>query len=119
MVTDAQRRAHTAHRERLAAQGLRAVTVRLSQKARDRLAELAKAHGSQDKAIEALLLGKPTAGQAPKPSTAKAPTPVPIISPERWAAALGPGPTDVPVKPAVPFAGDLVRKPMQKTRKGK
>lgn len=57
MTTEAQRRAHAAHRERLKAQGVRSVTIRLTPPAWSELERLAKVHGSKDKAVEAMLMG--------------------------------------------------------------
>lgn len=55
MNTEAQRRAHKAYVERLKADGGRAVTLRLSRTAYEMLEALAKMHGSQTAAIEAVL----------------------------------------------------------------
>ena len=55
MRSEAQRLAHRTWAQRLEANGIRAITVRLSQGARDKLAALAKVHGSQSAALEVLL----------------------------------------------------------------
>jgi hypothetical protein len=69
--TPAQLRASIAYRKKLAEAGFRAVTVRVSPAAFERLCALAKVHGSKDKAVEAWLLGDGpapvVAAPAPKP----------------------------------------------------
>jgi hypothetical protein len=54
-MKSSQARAVKKYREKQAANGIVSVTVRLSCKARLRLKALAKAYGSQQKALEALL----------------------------------------------------------------
>lgn len=57
-MTPAQSRAVKRYREKQLAEGVKHVTFALSYKARSRLKLLAKAYGSQQKALEALLSGE-------------------------------------------------------------
>lgn len=57
-MTPAQAAAIKRYREKQAAKGMKPVTFVLSYKARSRLKTLAKAYGSQQKALEALLYGE-------------------------------------------------------------
>lgn len=65
MTSEAQQRAHAELRKRRIKEGLSPVTVWLSKAAKAKLVKLAKAHGSNAAAIEALLL-KPSVPIAPK-----------------------------------------------------
>ena len=56
-MTPAQSRALKRYAEKQEAKGVKVVSIRLSRKARDRLDQLAKAYGSKQSALEALLSG--------------------------------------------------------------
>lgn len=55
--TDAQRRAQAVYEKKLADRGVKAITLRVSERVRNRLRELAKSHGSQSRALENILGG--------------------------------------------------------------
>jgi len=56
-MSDAQKAAIKRYREKRLAMGYKPVTLELSYKARTRLRELAKSHGSQSRALENILGG--------------------------------------------------------------
>lgn len=56
-MTPAQSAALKRYREKMIANGVKQITVALSYKARNRLRELAKSHGSQSRALENILGG--------------------------------------------------------------
>lgn len=57
LMSDAQKAAIKRYREKRLAMGYKLVTLELSYKARNRLRELAKSHGSQSRALENILGG--------------------------------------------------------------
>lgn len=56
-MSDAQKAAVKRYRQKRLAMGIKPITVELSFKARKRLADLAKSHGSQSRALENILGG--------------------------------------------------------------
>ena len=57
LKTDAQRRAQANYAKSLADKGIKPITLRVSERVRNRLRELAKSHGSQSRALENILGG--------------------------------------------------------------
>ena len=56
-MSDAQKAAVKRYRQKRLALGIKPITIELSYKARNRLRELAKSHGSQSRALENILGG--------------------------------------------------------------